>query len=330
MDSLHILLVHNNRIPVSTYGGTERVVWALGKELAAMGHRTTFLVGKGSFSDFAQVKTLDRNQPLAGQIPEDVDLIHSFIDTWEELPKPFIFTQEGNSQEDRDFPINTCFVSLNHASRYGSEMFVYNGMDLDDYGTPRFDLERKYVHFLGKAAWKVKNLKACIRIAQEAGMPLRVLGGNRINLKMGFRVTLDGNVRFEGMVGGRYKNQLINGSKALLFPVLWNEPFGIALTESLYFGCPVFGTPYGSLPEIVTSEFGFLSSSASELVNALGNVESFDRKKCFEYACDNFSARKMTRDYLPLYEKVLHGETLNQKPPRLIDTAKPQLLPFTE
>jgi len=330
MKSLHILLINNNKLPVSKYGGTERVVWALGKELTEMGHRITFLAGEGSVSDFAQIKTLDLNQALAVQIPEDVDLVHSFINTWEEFPKPFIFTQEGNSQVDKDYHINTCFVSRNHASRYGSEMFVYNGLDLAEYGKPRFDLGRKYLHFLGKAAWSVKNVKACISIAREAGVPLRVLGGNRINLKMGVRITLDLNVRFEGMVGGTYKNQLINGSKALLFPVRWNEPFGIALTESLYFGCPVFGTPYGSLPEIVTSEFGFLSSSKSELIRALENVESFDRKKCHEYVCDNFSARKMTQDYLPFYEKVLNGESLNPRPPRLIDTDKPKLLSFTE
>ena len=328
MKSLHILLVINSKLPVIKYGGTDRVVWALGKELAGMGHRVSFLAGAGSVSDFAKVKVLNLNLPLANQIPEDVDLVHSFIDIREELPKPFIFSQEGNSMQDRDFHINTCFVSRNHASRYGSERFVYNGMDLEEYGKPRFDLERKYLHFLGKAAWSVKNVKGCISIAREAGIPLRVLGGTRVNLKMGIRITLDLNVRFEGMVGGAHKNRLINGSKALLFPVLWNEPFGIALTESLYFGCPVFGTPYGSLPEIVTPEFGFLSNSRSELIHALENVESFDRKKCHEYACDTFSARKMTQDYLPLYEKVLNDETLNPTPPRLIDNKPPKLLPL--
>ena len=330
MKSLHILIICNGQLPVSKYGGTQRVVWSLAKELAGMGHRITLLADAGSYSDFAQVKVRDKSLPLSEQIPQGVDLIHSFINTWEDLPKPYIYTQEGNTTTDRDLHINTCFVSRNHASRYGSEMFVYNGMGFEEYGKPRLDMERKYLHFLGKAAWKVKNVKGCISMAREAGMPLRVLGGNRVNLKMGIRITLDFNVRFEGMVGGAYKNQLINGSKALLFPVRWNEPFGIAHTESLYFGCPVFGTPYGSLPEIVTSEFGFLSSSRSELISALENVESFDRKKCHEYVCDNFSVKKMTLDYLPLYEKVLNGESLNPKPPRPIETGPPKLLPFTE
>jgi glycosyltransferase involved in cell wall biosynthesis len=328
MRSLHILIIFNGRLPVSKYGGTQRVIWSLGKELSALGHRITFLAGEGSASDFAQIKFLDKEKALAEQIPEDVDLIHSFINTWEEFPKPIMITQEGNSRPGRDFHINTCFVSRNHASRYRSEVFVYNGLDVEEYGKPRLDNERKYLHFLGKAAWNVKNVRGCISVAREAGMPLRVLGGKRIQVKMGARLTLDRNVRFEGMVGGKCKNELMNGSKALLFPVLWNEPFGIALTESLYFGCPVFGTPYGSLPEIVTSEFGFLSSSRAELIQALGNVDSYDRKKCHEYVCDTFSSLKMTQDYLLLYEKVLNGETLNPEPPTLVDPEKPKLLPF--
>lgn len=328
MKSLHILIVFNGRLPVSKYGGTQRVIWSLAKELARMGHRVTFLAGKGSRCDFARVKILDKGIPVAGQIPEDVDLVHSFINIWEELPKPLMVSIEGNSRPGRDFHINTCFVSRNHASRYGSEVFVYNGMDLEELGKPDLDLERKYLHFLGKAAWNVKNVKGCIRIAREAGIPLRVLGGSRINLKMGMRITLDRNVRFEGMVGGKYKHQLINGSKALLFPVLWHEPFGIALTESLYYGCPVYGTPYGSLPELIPAEFGFLSTSQSELISALAHVDSYDRKKCHEYASDHFSSRKMTQDYLLLYEKILRGEALNRRPPRLVDTTQPALLPF--
>jgi len=328
MTALHILIVFNKRLPVSKYGGTQRVVWSLGKELAALGHRITFLAGEGTVCDFAQVKNLDPDKPLADQIPEEVDLVHSFVNTWEDVDRPFILTQEGNSLQDRDFHINTCFVSRNHASRYGAETFVYNGMDLEEYGKVSFDRERTYVHFLGKAAWNVKNVKGCISLTRQAGIPLRVLGGSRINLKMGLRITLDTHVRFEGMVGGPYKNQLLNGSRALLFPVLWHEPFGIALTESLYFGCPVIGTPYGSLPELITPEFGYLSKSSSELIKALEQADGFDRKKCHEYVCDNFSARKMTQDYLQLYEIVLKGETLNSRPPRLVDKEPSKLLPF--
>jgi len=77
----------------------------------------------------------------------------------------------------------------------------------------------------------------------------------------------------------------------LLFPVLWNEPFGIALIESLYFGCPVIGTPYGSLPELIPKEVGFLSSKKDELVIAVKNIDAYDRTTCNRYVMDNFYFR---------------------------------------
>ena len=161
-----------------------------------------------------------------------------------------------------------------------------------------------------------------------SGYSLRVLGGKRVNLKMGLRITMDPRIRFEGMVGGETKNRLINDSKALLFPVRWNEPMGLAVVESLYFGCPVFGTPYGALPELVGPEFGRLSDSKSELVEALKHVDDYDRRKCHEYVCDNFASIHMTRNYHSLYEKVLKGEALNPRPPKLIDPDPPKFLPW--
>lgn len=328
MGPLHILIVFSGTIPTLKYGGTSRDVWYLGKELIKMGHRITFLVNPGSVCDFARVLPYDPKIPLAKQIPEDVDLVHSHMTVEEPLPKPYMISIHGNSYDDEEFDLNTTFISRNHAARFGSEVFVYNGLGLEEYGKPQFDKARSYLHFLGKAAWQVKNLKGSISIARSAGLPLRVLGGYRVNLKMGMRLTLDPRIRFEGMVGGEQKSHLINGSKALLFPVRWNEPFGLAVVESLYFGCPVFGTPYGSLPELVTPEFGFLSNKKSDLVDALSHVEEYDRKKCHEYVCDNFASVHMARNFLPLYEKVLNGEALNPKPPKLLQSDVPKFLPW--
>ena len=330
MEAQHILIVYEGKLPTPKYGGTSRIIWYLGKELIKMGHRITFLVAPGSHCDFAKIIPMNPEQSLASQIPEDVDLVHSHIPLWEPLPKPYMITQHGNPHDPREFDMNTTFISHDHAKRYGSEVFVYNGLGLEEYGKPDLDRKRTYLHFLGKAAWRVKNLKGCIQIARASGQPLRVLGGNRVNLKMGIRVTLDPRIRFEGMVGGETKNRLINASKALLFPVRWNEPFGLAVIESLYFGCPVFGTPYGALPELVRSEFGLLSNKKSELVDALKHVEEYDRKKCHEYICDNFASVHMAQNFLPLYEKVLNGESLNLKAPKLVHPNPPKFLPWEE
>ncbi|PID92418.1 MAG: glycosyl transferase [Bacteroidetes bacterium] len=312
---MHILLVYNGRIPTPKYGGTSRVVWHLGKELKTMGHRLSFLVGKGSSCPFASILTLDPKRPLEAQIPDDVDLVHVHIPLKEALSKPHLCTIHGNTRSKAEIDINATFVSKNHASRHGSEVYVYNGLGLEEYGKPDFGRPRNYVHFLGKAAWSVKNLKGAMDLARTTKQQLRVLGGYRFNLKMGIRFTPDPRIRFEGMVGGERKNKLINGSRALLFPVLWHEPMGLAIVESLYFGCPVFGTPYGALPELVGPEFGFLSNRLSELAEAMQETGSYDRKRCHEYVCDHFASIHMTRNYLRLYEKVLNGENLNPRPP---------------
>ena len=314
LSAMRICIVNNSVIPVSQYGGVQRVIWYLGKELARMGHRVTFLVREGSSCPFARVVHIDPAKPMGAQIPADTDVI-SFNNT---LPRekpaiPYVVTLHGNvKKEGTELDRNTVFVSKDHAQRYGAEAFVHNGLDWDDYGVPELNAPRSYAHFLGKAAWRVKNLKGAVKVVTALpGERLYVLGGRRLNFKMGFRFTPSLRVKFFGMVGGGEKLALLQGSKALVFPVRWHEPFGLALTESLYFGCPVLGTPYGSLPEIVGPEVGFLSAKSDELSAALSDVGRFSRKLCHEYARDTFNSAIMARGYLRKYEAVINGEALN-------------------
>ncbi len=325
---MHILIVNNSAIPALKYGGTERVLWWLGKILVKMGHKISYLVAKGSSCPFADVYELDDAIPFNRQVPESVDLIHLFIGVNEKPNKPYIKTLEGNVSEAIDLDINTVFVSQNHAGRYGSKIFVHNCIDVEDYGKPDLTSKRKYVHFLADAAWRVKNVRGAIELARRAAVPLEVIGGVRFNFNMGIRLTFDFNAHFNGMLGGEEKNRMINGSKGLLFPVLWNEPFGIALIESLYFGCPVIGTPYGSLTELIPKEVGVLSSKKDDLVEAIKNIDSFDPTTCHKYVMDNFTVDKMALQYLALYDKVLNGEVLNAVPPKLIEVQKEKFLAF--
>ncbi|MBC7886713.1 MAG: glycosyltransferase [Ferruginibacter sp.] len=325
---MHILIVNNSVIPALKYGGTERVIWWLGKMLVKMGHKVSYLVAKGSYCPFADVYELNHAVAFNSQVPASVDIVHLLSGNNEKPVKPYIITMQGNLNEAADLDSNTVFVSRNHAGRYGSDSFVYNCLDVEDYGKPDLTSKRHYVHFLADAAWRVKNVSAAIKIAREASVPLQVIGGVRFNFNMGIRLTFDPNTRFRGMKGGEEKNTIINGSKGLLFPVLWNEPFGIAIVESLYFGCPVIGTPYGSLTELVPAEVGFLSAKKDELVNAVKNIDVYDRTVCHRYVMDNFTADKMTFQYLALYEKVMNGEHLNAIAPKLKKVQQEKFLPF--
>lgn len=306
---MNILIVIGGIIPAIKYGGTERVIWCLGKELSKMGHQVTFLAGKGSYCPFAKVLELDPQKTLSSQIPESVDVVHLNSALSENIRKPYVITIHGNvlSEVDR----NTVFVSRNQAQRFGCDSFVYNGLDWDDYGPVNLSKKRTGYHFLGKAAWRVKNLKGAMSIIRKLkGEHLEVLGGYRFNFKMGWRFTLYPNIHFKGMVDDATKKVIIEQSKGLLFPVTWHEPFGLAITESLYLGSPIFATPYGSLPELVTEEVGFLSNNETELVRHLKSNPTYSPQLCHEYARDQFNSKIMAEKYLQKYERVLNGQAL--------------------
>jgi glycosyltransferase involved in cell wall biosynthesis len=317
---MKILIVCKEVIPVTLYGGVERIAWYLGRELVNIGHEVTYLVKPGSKSDFATTRILDLERKVADQIPDNIDLVHYHYtpDDVSETPVPYLITVHGNRNDKSEHDINSVFVSGNHALRYGSSTWVYNGLDWSDYSKPDLTTERKYFHFLGKAAWRIKNVQGAIdTISKTKREKLKVLGGTRINLKMGMRFTLSPRISFHGMVGGIRKEGLLNGSKGLLFPVRWHEPFGLAIPESLYYGCPVFGTPYGALSELVTKDVGFLSNNLESLAEALENSANYSAHTCHEYARENFNSGKMADKYLGLYERVLAGESLNDLPPVL-------------
>ncbi len=327
---MHILIVADCKIPVIKYGGIARMIWWLGKHLVQQGHTVSYIVQKGSTCSFAKVYELRKDIPFQEQIPESVDIVHYNGYADGNIITPFVVTEHGNINDTSViFHPNSIFVSKNHAQRFGATAYVHNGLDFDDYEKPDFKRKRSYTHFLADAAWKVKNVKGAIKIAKQAHEQLAVLGGVRFNFNMGIRITLDTHVQFYGQVGGQKKTQLINGSKALLFPVLWHEPFGIALIESLYYGCPVLGTPFGSLPELINSEVGLLSNSYCALSNALTNIQQYNNKHCSNYVIEHFSAKSMTEKYIAYYEKVLNGNQLNSTNPQLIE-AVPKYLEMVE
>lgn len=325
---MHAVIVNRAPIPVFAYGGTERVIWDLGRALVALGHTVTYLVPKGSSCDFAQVVALEEgsgSQSLAAQIDRiqpAVDVVHvqfvpeaAFINA---DSHPYVMTQHGNPEVGEQLPLNTVFVSRNHAQRHQSEHFVHNGLDWSAYGDPQLDAPRDGFHFLGKAAWRVKNVQGAIRTARLARQQLHVLGGDRFNFRRGVRLTWSPQVHFYGMVGGSQKLQALARSRGLIFPVRWHEPFGLAVIESLYFGCPVFATPYGALPELVPPNCGALHTSAKLLARAVTEAleHPFDARACHDQAL-RFNAQKMALDYLKYYKAVQTMKPLHEQPPHM-------------
>jgi len=320
---MNILIVDKSGIiPVVKYGGTERVIWGLGKELSKLGHQVFFLVEKGSSCDFATIIPLKKDVDIESQIPEYIDIVHiNFTPKKAITSKPYLITMHGNPTKDEKIDINTVFISKNQAKRYNSSTYVYNGLDWGDYPTPILNEDKTYFHFLGKAAWKIKNVFGAAKIALKSKSKLYVLGGNRWsyrNFRRGLIYIFNPNIIFCGLVDNVTKMNIIKNSKGLIFPVLWHEPFGLAIIESLYAGCAVFGTKNGSLEELITPEVGFLGNNSNEIAEGIKNFD-YNANRCHNYAVKHFNSSVMTVSYLKLYNKLLSGENLNSKTPKYID-----------
>lgn len=323
---MKILFEHSGVLPVLKYGGTERILFWLMKELIRLGHEV-MLIGHPD----SQVKehgiTLIKRQPDQDDwrdlIPRDVDLIHLFYTPSFEFNCPVIVTIEGNGRVGESFHPNTVFVSKKHAQNHGSDVYIYNGLDLSEYPYQERKRER-FAHFmfLAKGSWKVKNLKDCIKACKANKKHLHI-GGGRSWWPSRF-------IHSYGMIDTPQKLDLFLKVDALLWPVRWHEPFGIAIIEAMACGVPVIGSCYGSLPELITPQTGILCQNYKQFEEVLGQENSpFDPREIRQYVEKNFSIELMTENYLKLYERVKNGETLNQVAPQTQSQKDPEfLLPF--
>jgi glycosyltransferase involved in cell wall biosynthesis len=302
---MHVAFVHDAIIPPPKYGGTERVIDWLVRALHRLGHRTTLLAAEGSSVPGSRVLALRRGVPIDEQLPADVDVIHLW-GTPDPVPrsKPFLVTIEGNGRPGERFHPNTVFISKRHALNHGGSRYVFNGLDPEGFDCP--DERDDYLVFLAKASWPVKNLEGAIAVARAAGARLEVLGSRDWPAGLHRLLPRVRGVRYHGMVGDAEKRQVLRRARALLFPVRWHEPFGIALTEALASGCPVLGTPYGSLPEIVTPDVGVLSADGQKLVEALRGPWPFTARKCRERVLSGgLTHLAMAEAYVGYYERLM-------------------------
>jgi glycosyltransferase involved in cell wall biosynthesis len=307
---MHIVLYHHARIPPLKYGGTERIVYWLGKALIQKGHRVTLIAREGSNIPGATVLSVAPGDSWEKHVPEDADLIHLWA-TPHTAPKnkPFLVTIQGNGKPGESFLPNTVFISRKHAENHSSTHFVYNGIDPDEYPCDSHREDR--LVFLAKASWKVKNLAGAIEIARAVNLPLEVLGSRELPFRAQRLLPRWRGVKYYGMVDDVEKRAVLRRSRALLFPVRWPEPFGIALTEALASGCAVFGTPYGSLPEIVDRSCGFLSNDASEIVQAI-RTQTFPPETCRDRVFQGFTHLNMADAYLNYYDSILRSGALSK------------------
>jgi glycosyltransferase involved in cell wall biosynthesis len=327
-------------VPPQGYGGTERVVSYLTEELVRQGHEVTLFASGDSRTAARLVSTSPRSlrldpechDPLARHLVhlaavfrevDRFDFVHFHVDYLHYLLSrhtgvPHATTLHGRLdlpdlvplyREFRDLPL----VSISDAQRtplpwLNWQATVYHGLPLDLY--PPGDGAGGYLAFLGRISPE-KRLDLAIEIARRSGLPLRVAAKvDRADLTY-YREVIEPllaqpHVTFLGEVDQAGKEELLRRARALLFPVDWPEPFGLVMIESMACGTPVVAYRRGSVAEVVDEGVtGFVCASVPEAVAAVQRAGTLSRRRCRARFEERFSDRRMARDYLAIYERIL-------------------------
>jgi glycosyltransferase involved in cell wall biosynthesis len=167
-----------------------------------------------------------------------------------------------------------------------------------------------YLAFIGRVSPE-KRLDRAITIAKETGILLKVAAKVDQTDQEYFVDEIEPLlnhplVEFIGEIGEEDKNDFLGNALALLFPIDWPEPFGLVMIESLASGTPVIAFSNGSVPEIVEHErTGFIVESLDDAIKAVGEISSLSRRACRDSFEQRFSAGRMARDYVALFQRLL-------------------------
>ena len=327
-------------VPPQGYGGTERVVSYLTEELVRQGHQVTLFASGDSVTAAELVPCAPRAlrldneviDPIAHLVTElelvaaraaDFDVIHWHLDYFHfplsrRLGVPNVTTLHGRLdigdlqplyREFSEMPVvsisNDQRAPLPNANWVAT---VHHGLPPDEL-QPRYE-PGDYLAFLGRISPE-KRADRAIEVARRAGFPLRMAAkvddSDREYYAERIQPMLDAShVDFIGEIGGSDKEAFLQHAAALLFPIDWAEPFGLVMIEAMACGTPVIAYRSGSVPEVVADGVsGFVVDDIEGAVDAVGRLGSISREGCRRSFEERFTAERMARDYLALYDHLV-------------------------
>jgi len=200
---------------------------------------------------------------------------------------------------------------------------IHHGIDLSLY---RFqEKKQQYLSFIGRIA-PIKGVHIAIAVAKKAGIPLKIAGEVQPLFRDYFerevKPHLDGKlIEFIGQADLAAKNELLGNSLAMLFPIQWDEPFGLVMIEAMACGTPVLALPGGSVPEVVKDGVsGYVCKDADDMAARAQQISNIPNHLVRQYVMEFFSLDRMVNHYCQSYSRVLYG----QKQPAVKDISEQQ------
>ena len=236
------------------------------------------------------------------------------------------------------------------------ESVVYNGIKLNEYSAIEKPNKENYLFTIGRIT-SDKGQDKAIEIAKKTGSKLIIAGcvQNKIKDKEFFAglkksidlivepgeysvndnnnyhekvikplLDCDKQIIYIGEISCEHKKQWFAHARATLFPIQWDEPFGLVMIESMACGTPVIALNRGAVPEIIVDEkTGFVLDSESDMVEAVKRIDSIDRRQCRQHVQNHFSVTRMVDGYCALYHEISSSHEPSKNSRILLDRGLP-------
>lgn len=321
---VQVISNYPNAQPVpSIKGGTEKIVFELTEELVRRGHKVYLFAALGSRSK-ANLITYPkglRHENIAGFVmrktPERADIIHdhTFRSALGQTIRsvPTLCTIHIPVKRRVKYPV---YVSKSARQLMGDNkgLYVYNGLNTDEY---EFSAEKHgYLMFMGRII-RNKGVLQAIEVAEKTGKKLIIAGPMKdpyfFRGEVKPRIEKNAKIRYVGPVGGKLKQELLKHAECVLFPTLSKEPFGLVMIESMACGTPVLALRNGAVPEVLSGFPNLICNTVSEMIVKVRQKNYPPPFILRKYVINRFTNKKMTDNYLRIYQDIIQKESGNTK-----------------
>jgi glycosyltransferase involved in cell wall biosynthesis len=341
-DVLRVALISPVWFPVPPvgYGGIEWIVWLLADGLVDAGHRVTLFASGDSQTkaSIAAVYPVAPSERIGHSLEElhhalacyeradEFDVVHDHsgivgaalagtVDT------PAVHTVHGPldgeagpiyDQIARVAPqLGLISISLNQRKPKPELPWIANIPNALDFSLyPCKPHRGDYLLFLGRMSAD-KGCHRAVDVAMQTGLPLKIAGKLREPKEHEYfrqyvEPHLTDRIRYLGEVTHGEKVELLQDARATLFPIEWEEPFGLVMIESMACGTPVIATRRGAVPEVIEhGRSGIIVDDYRQMPLALEEADLLDPDECRRYAEERFAPERMVDDYLDAYRQAI-------------------------